>query len=282
MSLFPYLILALAAFAAGIVNTIAGGGSFLTFPALLLTGLDARAANITSTIALFPMQVSTGYAGRKFAGGTGALPFKALFVISLIGGVIGAGLLLLTPSSIFAKLVPWLVLFATVMFACSTSPRLRRVLERSSGVASAKPEGSFFKRPDQMAHAHAFAKATAGKPHFGKYGTTVIQFILGIYGGYFGGGIGFLMLAMLTLAGMPIRKAGTTKNILVGAMNTSAVLIFLFSRSIAWPQAIIGGVAATLGGLIGTRLLHKVNERILRMAIVVIGTLLTVGLFFRQ
>src|ERR1700761_3938149 len=98
-SILPLAVLAIASFAAGIINTIAGGGSFLTFPALLLTGLDARAANITSTIALFPMQVTTGYASRKMAGGTGQLPFKVLFAISLVGGVIGAILLLLTPSS---------------------------------------------------------------------------------------------------------------------------------------------------------------------------------------
>ena len=86
----------------------------------MFTGMDARAANITSTIALFPMQVTTGFAGRKLAGGTDTLPFKALFVISLIGGVIGAILLLLTPSAFFARLVPWLVLFATAMFAWAT------------------------------------------------------------------------------------------------------------------------------------------------------------------
>src|SRR5580698_4914363 len=111
------LVLILASFAAGVQNALAGGGSFLTFPALLFAGLDPRAANITSTIALFPMQVTTGYASRKLANGTGTLSFRTLFILSLIGGVIGAALLLLTPPIIFARLVPWLILFATVMFA---------------------------------------------------------------------------------------------------------------------------------------------------------------------
>ncbi|HET8706011.1 MAG TPA: sulfite exporter TauE/SafE family protein, partial [Pseudomonadales bacterium] len=117
MITLPFLIFCAASLAAGIVNTLAGGGSFLTFPALLLTGLDPRAANMTSTIALFPMQITSGYAGRKMAGGTPALSFKALFVISLIGGAVGAGLLLLTPPTTFGKMVPWLILFATGCFA---------------------------------------------------------------------------------------------------------------------------------------------------------------------
>ncbi len=135
------------------MNTIAGGGSFLTFPALLMTGLDPRAANITSTIALFPMQVGTGFAGRKHAGGTDALPFKALFVISLIGGIIGAGLLLLTPSGI---------------------------LRQNGAVAGDVRDGhvrlgEFFKRPDQMSRV----------PHLGRYPAAFIQFLIAIYGGYF-------------------------------------------------------------------------------------------------
>src|SRR3954470_17086643 len=102
---------------AGTQNALAGGGSFVTLPALILSGLDARAANITSTIALFPGQVTTGWAGHKSATGTARLSFKAFFIISLIGGAFGAVLLLATPRSFFARLVPWLVLFATSVFA---------------------------------------------------------------------------------------------------------------------------------------------------------------------
>jgi len=98
---------------AGAQNALAGGGSFVTLPALILSGLDPRAANITSTIALFPGQVTTGLVGRRMVSGADHLSFRALFVISLAGGAVGATLLLETPADFFAKLVPWLVLFAT-------------------------------------------------------------------------------------------------------------------------------------------------------------------------
>src|SRR5581483_9094644 len=112
-----FLLLALVAFIAGVQNALAGGGSFLTFPALLVSGLDPRAANITSTIALFPGQVATGLAGRRDVTGLPSLSLRALFLISLIGGAVGAYLLLATPESVFSALVPWLVLFATAVFA---------------------------------------------------------------------------------------------------------------------------------------------------------------------
>ena len=247
MSVLSITLLLAASFAAGIMNTLAGGGSFLTFPALLFSGLDPRAANMTSTIALFPMQVSAGYAGRDMAGDTPDLSFKALFGISLIGGVIGAALLLLTPAAFFARLVPWLILFATVVFAY----------------------GSFVKKPNELGAAH----------HIGKRGAIIAQLLISIYGGYFGGGIGFLMLAALTLAGMAIRKAGATKNILAAAMNAAAVLIFMFSHDIGWTQTGIVAIGAILGSLIGVRCLHKVNERMLRIGVVTLGLVLTIAMF---
>src|SRR3954467_10042956 len=210
---------------AGIQNALAGGGTFVTFPTLLMAGLDARAANITSTIALFPGQVTTGWAGRKGVTGTERLSFKAFFIISLIGGVVGAILLLLTPPSFFARLVPWLVLFATSIFAW----------------------GSFFRKQ----HEHEPVSAAVA-------GTS--QFLIAIYGGYFGGGIGFLMLAALTFAGLKIRAAGATKNVLAAVMNASAVVIFLFGKEIQWLNAAILGSGAIIGGYIGAHLLQRINE----------------------
>jgi len=243
------IVLAVAGFAAGVQNALAGGGSFLTFPSLLFAGLDPRAANITSTIALFPGQVSTGLAGRRYVGGTARLPFKALFGISLAGGLLGAFLLLATPPSVFARLVPWLILFATLVFAW----------------------GSFFRRPG--------ADATA---RLGAAGSALAQFAIAIYGGYFGGGIGILMLAALTLAGMQVRSAGATKNVLAGVMNSSAVLVFLFSHEVHWLPAAVLGVTAILGGLTGAWLLRRVNEKLLRVAIIAIGVALTIAMFLRQ
>lgn len=243
------ILLTAAFFVAGILGTIAGGASFITFPALLITGLDPRAANITSTIALFPNQVSSGFLGRKTAGSTPRLSFKALMIISLIGGIIGAVLLLMTPPSFFALLVPWLILLATVVFAYGN-----------------------FRKKDLHKNPH---------PTISKAGLILIQLSISIYGGYFGGGIGFLMLAALTLSGMDIRVAGTTKNILAAAMNASAVAIFLFSHDIGWIQASVGAAASICGGLVGIRLLHKLNEGILRVLITTIGATLSAFMLYK-
>jgi hypothetical protein len=241
-----FFILFVASLWAGTQNALAGGGSFITLPSLMLTGMDARAANITSSIALFPAQVATGWTGRKSVAGAAGLSFRALVVISLVGGALGAGLLLVTPSSFFARLVPWLVLFATAVFAW----------------------GSFAPR----------RQATSG---LGRFGAAGAQLCISIYGGYFGGGIGFLMLAAFTAAGIVLRVAGATKNVLAAAMNASAVLIFVFSPEVRWVAAGVSSAGAIIGGVLGGLMLHKVNERVLRVAIVIIGFALTVGLFVR-
>ena len=107
------------------------------------------------------------------------------------------------------------------------------------------------------------------------------QFLIGIYGGYFGGGIGFLMLAALTLAGLPTRNAGATKNALASVTNAAAVVLFVFSPQVRWLQAAAPGAGAIVGGLAGTWALKRVNERGLRIAIVCVGVALTIGLFVR-
>ena len=239
-------VLFLAALWAGVQNALAGGGSFITLPALILTGMDARAANITSTVALFPGQVVSGLANRQHVSGAGGLSLPMLIGISFVGGALGAVLLLLTPSNFFARLVPWLVLFATTMFAW----------------------GSFGPK----------RKEGGG---MGKWGTGAAQFGISIYGGYFGGGIGFLMLAALTAAGVLIRPAQATKNLLAGIMNASAVLIFVFSPQVHWLQAAIACVGALLGGLIGARMIHRINEKAMRLVVIGIGIALTVGLFLK-
>jgi uncharacterized membrane protein YfcA len=242
-----YLILLLASFWAGTQNALAGGGSFITLPSLMLMGMDARAANITSTVALFPGQIATGWTGRAHVAGTGALTFRGLVVLSLIGGSIGAALLLLTPSAFFARLVPYLVLFATGVFAWgSIGPR------------------------------------RTGTAHLGRMGTAWSQLMISIYGGYFGGGIGFLMLAALTAAGMVLRTAGATKNVLAGVMNASAVAIFVFSPEVHWTAAAITSAGAIVGGIVGGLMMQRINERVLRLVIVLIGAALTVGLFLRS
>jgi uncharacterized membrane protein YfcA len=241
------VILFLVAVWAGIQNALAGGGTFLTLPALMLTDMSALAANITSTVALFPGQVTSSWGGRAHVSGAGGLSFRALVAISLAGGVLGAVLLLVTPSDIFKALVPWLVLFATSVFAY----------------------GSFVPRKADR------------PPVLGKIGAGFAQFCIAIYGGYFGGGIGFLMLAALTAAGLAIRSANATKNVLAGVMNASAVAIFVFSPQVHWPQAAIACVGAAIGGVIGGHMVSRVNQKVLRAAAVLIGVALTIGLFIR-
>lgn len=233
---------------AGVQNALAGGGTFVTLPALIVTGMDALSANITSTVAMFPGQVATGLMGRTIVRGAESLSFKALFVISLVGGGIGAILLLVTPASIFERMVPWLVLFATAVFAW----------------------GSFGRKG-------ADAPAVA----LGPAGAALVQLLIAIYGGYFGGGIGFLMLAALSLAGLPTRSAGATKNALAGVMNASAVAVFALSPKVHWASAAILAAGAVVGGIGGGWMLHRVNETMLRLAVVAIGVALTVGLFAR-
>jgi hypothetical protein len=240
-------LLLLAGLWAGVQNALAGGGSFVTLPALILSGIDPRAANITSTIALFPGQVTTGLAGRKLVSGAERLSFRALFLISIGGGIVGALLLLATPASWFALMLPWLVLAATGLFAW----------------------GSFFRRTPE--HRRPLGALPAG----------VIQFCIAIYGGYFGGGIGFLMLAALTIAGLPVRTAAATKNVLAGVMNGAAVIIFAFSRDVHWLSAVVLGAGAIVGGLAGAWILRFVNEKALKVGVVILGVALAVGLFLR-
>jgi uncharacterized membrane protein YfcA len=240
-------MIAAAGLFAGVQNALAGGGSFITFPALLLAGLNPLAANMTSTIAMFPSQTTSAYAGRKLVSDVGTLSFRHLLIISTIGGIAGALLLLHTPASFFAKLVPWLVLFATSVFAW----------------------GSFRRKP---------LHAASSMP---RWVLISAQTCIAIYGGYFGGGIGFLMLAALTIAGQQVRAATATKNVLAMAMNAAATLIFACSDLISWPAALalcVGGIA---GGLCGGWLVHRLPEKIMRGFVVMVGAVLTIWMFIR-
>jgi uncharacterized membrane protein YfcA len=183
--------------------------------------------------------------------GAGKLSFRALFIVSVAGGALGGLLLLNTPSSVFARLVPWLVLFATAVFSW----------------------GSFVRKSD--------TKGDAASVQLGAVGAGLAQFCIAIYGGYFGGGIGFLMMAALTMAGLPTRNAGATKNALGGVMNAAAVLLFVTSPEVHWLEAGVLGSGAIIGGLMGAWALHRINERVLRMVIVAIGVCLTIGLFLK-
>lgn len=238
-------LLVLAGIWAGAQNALAGGGSFITLPALMAAGLDARVANLTSTVALFPGQITTALANRKLVSGIGPLGFPLLLAISLGGGVVGALLLLATPSNLFRAMLPWLVLAATLLFA----------------------RGAFGRKVEA-------ADLGAGPLGLGQFGVAV-------YGGYFGGGIGFLMLALFTLAGAAVKEAQANKNALAAAMNLSGAAVFIASGEVDWPRALALGAGSVAGGYLGARLIARVPDRVLKIAVVVIGLALFAGLLWR-
>lgn len=245
--MLTYALLMLAGLWAGAQNALAGGGSFITLPALIAAGLDPKLANITSTMALFPGQVTTGLAGRSLVTGAERLSFRTLAIISLIGGVGGAFLLIATPVKVFSAMVPWLVLAATALFAWSSfGPR--RAVERPPPPA---------------------------------WMSALIQSVIALYGGFFGGGAGIMTLAALTLARMPVRNAAGTKNVLVALANIAAAAVFALSGAVAWGHALAVGIGAMVGGYAGARALKVLPERVLKIGVVAIGTALTIGLFVR-
>ena len=239
------LFLVAAGVWAGAQNALAGGGSFVTFPALMVGGLDPRAANIASTLGLFPGQIATSWPLRNQVRESPDLSIARLGVISLLGGAVGAALLLLTPSTIFARLVPWLVMFATIIFAASDF--IRAQMPKDSRLPTSW--------------------------------LISLQALVAIYGGYFGGGIGFLMLALLTLAGQTTRAAAMTKNLLAILMSAAAIVVLSVSGHVRWVE--VGAVAAgsIAGGFIGNWLLQRLATGQLRGMVVAIGAGLTLWLF---
>jgi uncharacterized membrane protein YfcA len=240
--------LGLVGFWAGLQNALAGGGSFVTLPALIAAGLTPIEANITSTVALFPGQAVSGSMGYRILGKDRPKQIGRLILISLLGGALGGLLLMGTPPHLFSRLLPWLVLFATLLFAWGS---FRKKQDASKGVPSPKTLLS-------------------------------IQFLIAIYGGYFGGGIGFLMLAALSMAGFTTRLAGSLKNIFAAVMNLSAVGVFLSSPALSWNSALPLGAGALLGFATGSQLLGHINEKLLRTFVILIGITLTIGLFYRE
>jgi uncharacterized protein len=244
------ILLALAAFAAGIVNALAGGGAFLTFPTLLAAGLPAVDANASSTVALFPGQFVSAWTSREVLKKSPAESnhdLTALSVISLVGGSMGAILLLATPSATFSTLVPWLLLFATLVFAFGT--RL---------------------------------KSDAGSSSLSPLTIKIAQGAISIYGGYFGGGVGILMLAALAFYGMrDLPRMNGMKVWLSALMNTTAALIFAISGRVHWPETLTMMAAAMAGGFVGTKLGIVLPQKYVRIFVIAVGFCLTVYFFIK-
>ncbi|PYS11323.1 MAG: hypothetical protein DMG15_18165 [Acidobacteria bacterium] len=242
-----YLFLVAAALGAGLINAVAGGGSFLTFPALVFTGVPSIVANATSTVALFPGVLASAWAYRKEME-TLNIPVKPAIVASIAGGISGAVLLLSTSQKAFDAVIPWLLLAATIVFAIG--PRVTTIFKRKSWI--------------------------------GPKALVIFHYFVGIYGGYFGGAVGIIILAVWSLAGLrDIHAMNAGRTLLGGLMNAAAVVLFIIARKVWWAQAAVMLIAAVIGGYAGARIARRLNPSLIRTAIIVFGLLVTVA-FFRR
>jgi uncharacterized membrane protein YfcA len=237
----------IASFVAGAMNSVAGGGSFLTFPALVLAGVPAIPANATNSAAMW-----VGTLGSARGYWPDVQPHKRLLyevlAISSIGALIGAVLLLKTPAATFKHMIPWLLLFATVVFAIS--PYLTK--RRNGG----DPEHQVWQ--------------------------FVVQFFVAVYGGYFGAGMGILMLAVLAFTGLPSFNATNgMKNVLSSSINGMSLLPFLIAGIIDWRYAIPMSAIALLGGYFGAKFFRRVPPRVARVTVITIGVGMTALFFLR-
>ncbi len=253
------LALVAAAFGAGAMNAMAGGGTILTFPTLVFLGLPAITANATSCVALLPGGAASLFGYRREVREHRRW-LRTLFLPSLMGGAIGSVLLLRTPEKTFAFLAPILLLFATVLFMVQGAVSRRALLENLAGEAdpSTIPAGRW---------------AAA----------VLLQLGVAIYGGYFGAGIGILMLALLGFLGLSnIHAANGIKNVFNLCINAVAAGYFILKGAVAWPEALILAVGAVAGGYGGARFARYIGKERARVAVVVIGLLVTAILFWQQ
>lgn len=240
------VLLCASALGAGAVNAIAGGGTLLTFPSLL-TLVSPVSANATSTVALLPGSLSAAL-GYRAELRQARHHLILLWPPSLIGGVIGSLLLIRMPERIFADAVPWLLITASVLLL------VQRPLVRYIGT-----------------HPHAKPRRRT------RVAVMSFQLLVGIYGGYFGAGIGILMLSSLAFMGIPdINQTNAVKNILAGTMNGTSALVFVMAGVIAWKYAVIMAIAAILGGYAGARIARRLRPDYVRAMVVAIGFLVAV------
>jgi len=246
-------ILFVSAFLAGAINSIAGGGTLLTFPALIWLGLDPKVANATSTVALWPGLFGGLFGYRKELENSSTLLIR-LGAISVLGGAVGAWLLIATPSPTFARLVPLLILFATILFMAQGAINRRLQLQP----IALEPKTSWW------------------------VGALVFQFFSATYGGYFGAGNGILMLAAMGLLGLhDIHRANGIKNFLGICINSIAVLSFSVTHLVVWSDSLLMAVGALLGGYFGASMAVRIGPLVVRRAIVVIGFVITFVMLWR-
>ncbi len=262
------IFLFVAALVAGALNSVAGGGSFISFPALLVSGIEPIAANATNTCALWPGTIASTVAYRKALTPEARKMLPPLIVLGVIGGIVGAYILLHTPQEMFVKLIPWLLLLATLVFVFSTRITSWLRARTQSGDAPAGLLGS--------------AQAEKRTPPLLMLGGLIIELVLATYIGYFGAGAGILVLALLALLGMEnIHAMNGVKTLLVSLVNGVALLTFIVGHRIVWPEAAVMVVGAALGGYFGARVALKMNPQYIRRVVIAVGFGMSVYFFFR-
>jgi uncharacterized membrane protein YfcA len=244
------VLLFFAAALGGALNAVAGGGSFIAFPSLLFAGIAPVAANATNTVALWPAGVASVVAYRREVTGSRAV-LLVMAIASFVGGGAGALLLLHTSETAFVQLIPWLLLVATSLFTFGKKVTSR--LAPTSGDAS----------PRMLAV------------------IAVVQTVIAVYGGYFGGGIGILMLATLSLVGMTnIHQMNALKTILSAIINGVAVVLFIVAAAVAWRPGAVMVVGGILGGYLGAALARQVDPKRVRVFVMVVAWVMTAWFFY--
>jgi uncharacterized membrane protein YfcA len=244
-----FLWLVAAGAIAGVMNAIAGGGTFVTLPALIAAGVPPVAANASSTVALVPASLSSAWAYRRGLQPIGPVSLQTLLGASVAGGLVGALLLLGTPDRVFEKVLPWLLLVAAVMILFG--PALRR-------------------------------RMVARGLHIGARATLLGQFAVAIYGGYFGGALGLITMALWTLlSDLDFQAVAPARVLSVSVTNAAAVVCFIFAGAVSWPQTIAvlaGGVA---GGFLGAKAGARLPLALVKAAVICVTLGTTASFFWR-
>jgi uncharacterized membrane protein YfcA len=262
VTIWQAVIIFVSGFLAGAINSVAGGGTLVSFPSLVWIGIDAKVANVTSTVALWPGSLG-GMVGfrRELAGSRRWMLLLA--GPSILGGLVGALLLLRTDAGTFARMVPFLILFATLLFAAG-EPISRR-LRRSSQQGLAEQEEA---TPNRGGASRAWW-----------VGAAIFQFAVAVYGGYFGAGIGILMLAALGLLGLTdIHQMNGLKNFFAVCINMVAAVYFMLWGPVDWSSAFVMAIGSIAGGLGGAGLARKLGRTFVRRVVIIVGLAMALSL----
>jgi uncharacterized membrane protein YfcA len=230
------------------MNAMAGGGSFVSLPALIAVGVPSVQANASSTVALFPGSVASTWAYRSGLCPIGGVSLRPMLVVTLVGGIAGAFLLLYTPTHVFDVILPWLLLVA------------------SSALAFGRPIRDWLR----------------SRWRIGRTAVLAAQFVLGIYGGYFGGAVGIMMLAVWGLVDEhSIKELNPTRTLMVGAANGIAVVTFILAHAVQWPETLAMLVGGTVGGYAGAHVGKRLPAPVIRIGTLLVTAAITIAFFVK-